>query len=647
VSAIAGVWRFGGNPTVDADCAKMLTAQQIYGPHDGRQWSNGVQAMGRRLFRLLPEDVFDRQPLQSRDGRLTLVADARLDNREDLARVLGLTATDTKQLCDAALLLEAFTHWGEGALTRLVGDFALALWDSRDQRFLLARDFIGQKPLHYHRGRDFFAFASMPKGLHALAEIPYRPDEQLVAELLVLMPRQGPRSFFTDIARVEPGHVVTITHDGITSRKYWQPQRLNGSRLQRSDYVEGLRHHLDQATQSQLRGVNGAVAAQLSAGFDSGMVTATAARLLAPRGGKVIAFTAVPRADYGFKKTTKWLIDEEPLAAATAAMYPNIEHLRIRSAHRSPLDELDRAIYLCDRPIVNPCNEVWVSAIHQAAHARKLSVLLVGVMGNMTASYDGRELLHELLLAGRFVRFWQAARALLQKGNVRGRRGLLIDTLGPFMPARLWRWANRRLLGAFRGGISDYSAIRPDRLVELSLAALARARDLDFSYRPWTDGFAMRLWVMNRFDNGDLNKGALGGWGVDWRAPLADKRLVEFCLSIPTDEYLRDGVPRALAREALAGRLPHAVLSKRRSGYQAADWHEGLTAVRSEVAAELDRLAACAPAARALDIEKMKRLTENWPTGEWESNEIVCAYRLALLRGISAGHFLRRTSGAN
>lgn len=645
MSAIAGVWRFDGSSTVDADCARMLMAQRIYGPHDNRQWSNGVFAVGRNLFRTLPEDAHDRQPLHSRDGRLTIVADVRLDNREDLAAELGLPFADARQLCDAAILLESLDRWGEGALTRLVGDFAFALWDSRAQRFLLVRDFLGQRPLHYHSGRDFFAFASMPKGLHALAEVPYRPDEQLVAECLALIPHQGPRSFFADIARVEPGHVVAVTRDGIATRKYWQPRCRNGTRLCSSDYIEGLRHHLDQATQSRLRGVNGAVAAHLSAGFDSAMVTATAARLLAPRGGKVVAFTAVPRADYTADKTTKWLVDEGPLAAATAAKHSNIEHVFIRSGRRSPLDELDRAVYLCDRPLLNPCNEVWASAIDQAAHARKLNVMLVGAMGNMTASYDGTELLPELLLAGRLVRLWREAWALFRKGY--GGRRVIIEALGAFMPASVWRWANRRFLGRFRGDISDYSAIRPDRLAELNLAALARARDLDFSYRPWTDGFAMRLWVMNRVDPGDLNKGALGGWGVDWRHPLADKRLAEFCLSIPTDEYLHDGMPRALARKAFADRLPHAVLAESRVGYQAADWHEGLTGARGEVSAELNRLAACPPAARALNIEKMRRLTENWPSGEWESSEIVSHYRLALLRGISAGHFLRKTSGSN
>jgi asparagine synthase (glutamine-hydrolysing) len=645
VSALAGVWRFDGKPEVDADCSRMLAAQRIYGPHDERQWCEGSLGMGRGLFRLLPEDVHDHQPLQSRDGRLTLVADVRLDNREDLVAEFGLPSAEARELCDAAILLESLDRWGEQALRRLVGDFAFVLWDAPAQRLLLARDFIGQRPLHYHCGRGFFAFASMAKGLHALAEIPYGPDEQLVAELVVLMPRQGPRSFFRDIARVEPAHVVTVTRNGVSSRRYWEPQRPRGSPLRSSDYVEGLRHHLDQATQSRLRGIKGAVATHLSSGLDSSAVTATAARLLNSRGGKVVAFTAVPRVGYDGSALRNCLSDEGPLATATATMYPNIEHVLIRCGHNSPLDGLDRGFYLCDRPTLNPCNRVWLSAINQAARERGLNILLVGAIGNMSVSYNGLELLPELLLMGRLISLWREASRLRRKGGLPWRR-VLSETFGPFMPLWLWQWVERRAYGQV-SNVLDYTAIRADCLAERNLAALARERDLDFYYRPWKDGFAMRLWVMSRIDNAEVNKGILAGWGIDWRDPLADKRLVEYCLGVPTEEYLADGVPRALARRAFSDRLPSAVLNERRMGLQAVDWHEGLTAARSEVAAEVDRLAACAPAAKVLDVEKMKRLIENWPTSGWEREEIEDRYRFALLRGISAGHFLRKTMGAN
>ena len=84
------------------------------------------------------------------------------------------------------------------------------------------------------------------------------------------------------------------------------------------------------------------------------------------------------------------------------------------------------------------------------------------------------------------------------------------------------------------------------------------------------------------------------------------------------EQFLRDGTPRALARRALADRLPKQVLEETRSGLQVADWHEDLTAARDGVVDELDRLEACPAAAAALDLPRLRRLTENWPSGGWE-----------------------------
>jgi asparagine synthase (glutamine-hydrolysing) len=139
----------------------------------------------------------------------------------------------------------------------------------------------------------------------------------------------------------------------------------------------------------------------------------------------------------------------------------------------------------------------------------------------------------------------------------------------------------------------------------------------------------------------------LGAWGIDLRDPTADRRLVEYCLSIPTEYYLCDGVDRGLARRAFADRLPQAVLTERRKGYPAADWHEFAGAGRDELAAELDRIAACEPARDLLDVERLRGLLKDWPKDGWERPEIRARYRQALLRGIAAGHFLRKAFGAN
>ena len=362
MTALAGLWRFDGRPDAADGCARILASQQLYGPHAVAQWTAGDVALGRRLMRVLPEDAFDRQPLISGHGRYVLVADIRLDNRNELTDTLQIPSSQSRSLCDAAILLAAIERWEESCIDRVVGDYAFALWDSVRRRLLLVRDPLGQRPLHYHRGNKFFAFASMPKGLHALPEVPYAPDEDRIAESLVLMPETGTQSFFRGIERVEPGHVVTVTATGFSARRYWQPRRQTVALRGPEEYSDAIRELLDQAVRCRLRGAEDKVGADLSGGFDSGAVAATAARLLAPSGGRVVAFTAVPREGYEDSPPRNRLVDEGPYAAATAALYPNIEHVLIRSEGRSPLDGLDRAFFLFDRPspqhVPTPCGEI-------------------------------------------------------------------------------------------------------------------------------------------------------------------------------------------------------------------------------------------------------------------------------------------------
>ena len=645
MTALAGLWRLDGRPDAADGCTRILDSQQIYAPDVGAQWSSGEVAIGRRLLPVLPEDIFDRQPLTSRDGRYVLVADIRLDNRSELTNDLRIPTPQARGLCDAAVLLAAIERWEELFIERIVGDYAFALWDDVNHRLLLVRDPLGQRPLHYHRGNKFFAFASMPKGLHALPEIPYAPDEDRIAQSLVLMPETGTQSFFHGIERVEGGHLVSVTKTGVTQRRYWQPRRQSIVLRNADEYSEAARELLDQAVLCRLRGAEDRVGSDLSGGLDSGGVAATAARILAPRGGRVVAFTAVPREGYANIFSSDRLIDEGPYAAATAALYPNIDHVLIRSEGRSPLDALDRSFFLLDRPPYGLCNGVWGQSINDAARERKLKVVLNGRFGNFGLSYNGVELLPELFRTGRWFKLWQEAHALVALRRMRW-RGALAATLGAWCPAPFWACLHRLFHGRNLDVIS-YTAIQARRFSELDLRARAKTYDLDFVYRPWKDGFSMRLWGLRRDDPGNYNKGVLGGWHIDERDPTADIRLLEFCLGIPTEQFLCNGIQRALALRALSDRLPKIVLENPRRGLQAADCHERLTAVRDRVAIELNHIAHIPSAAGTLNMPYLQRLVENWPSDGWDRYEVMYAYRYTLLRAIGSGHFLRRATGAN
>ncbi len=645
MSALAGRWNFDGKPDAGEACERMLAAQRIYGPHASGQYDAGDLALGRNLFRTLPEDEYDRQPLAGGGGRFALVADVRLDNRQELASELGIDPAAARKMADSAFLLAAWERWQDSCYDRLLGDYAFALWDAGERRLVLARDPMGTRPLHYHLGRDFVAFSSMPKGLHALPDIPYAPDEVRQAEFLAIMPECGSRSFFKDICRVESGHAVEVTPAGAAVRRHWQPRRETLKLPGLADYAEGLRHHLDRAVEARLRGGGERIGAHLSAGFDSSAVASTAARLMAPGGGRVVAFTSAPREGYEGPVPSEVIGDESEVARQTAALYPNIDHVLVRPDGRTVLDDLDRDFFLYERPLVNAENQRWWNSINAEAQKRKLKVLLTGVMGNFTISYAGWESLPEMAARGQWLRLFREGRALVRTGHARWDR-IIGRTIGPWLPQSLWNAFT--LVGrGWHWNIDTYAAMNRSRLRELDMAGRARSRGFDLSYRPRKSAFDFRLWCLHRVDLGNNNKGALGGWGVDLRDPTTDRRLIEYCLAVPSSAYLSAGRPRALGVLALADRLPASVLEEKRKGLQAIDWHEGMTASRERLREEIARLGQVPAAAAALDLERMRALVEDWPTADWNSHQVVRDYRMALLRGVVSGHFLRKASRTN
>jgi asparagine synthase (glutamine-hydrolysing) len=585
---------------------------------------------------MLPEDAFDSGPLSR--GPYTFVADARVDNRADLGRALGMQQADLCILSDSALLFETFLRWGEEAADKIVGEFAFALWDGQRERLTLGRDILGDRPLYLHRSRGFVAFATMPSGLHALEDIPKEVDFDFVAEQVALLPQTGSATCFKHLDRIEPAHLVHVDAAGINSQRYWTPQPPAGRRRSPAEYEEELRAVFGEAVRSQLRGAGPIIGTHLSGGLDSATVTATAA-LERPE-SRVAAFTAVPRRGFDGPVPPGRVANEGEQAAALVRRFPNVDHVLVESGG-SPLDGLDREHFFQQQPIGNLCNAVWGRRINKAAHERGAKVLLTGDCGNMTISYAGLEWLSELFQRGRLFAAAGLATALARNGMPVHSVGA--QMIGPLLPQRLWSSILKL------SGRSDYitdatglSSETLDRVIEK-----AQQRAVDLTFRPFSDPFDLRVHVLTAGDGGNWVKGVLAEWGLSLRSPTADKRVIELCLSIPPREYIRDGVPRSLARRAFADRLPPEILLENRRGYQSADWFEGISENLAEMRSEVAAIKRNGAAADVLDFAWLEESMATFPTTNWETDPVTSRYRHGFLRAISAGHFMRKVAGTN
>jgi asparagine synthase (glutamine-hydrolysing) len=272
---------------------------------------------------------------------------------------------------------------------------------------------------------------------------------------------------------------------------------------------------------------------------------------------------------------------------------------------------------------------MWFHAILMDAQRRGLRVLLTGSKGNFSCSYDGRRALATLADHGRWLAGAALARALHRRGQP------WRPLLGQFARALLPAFAQPRR-GPLPVSMEEATGLRSEFALAHGLAparTLELARDLDS--RP------LRIWCLRRFDFGPQVAAARRLAGVDFTDPTADRRVMEFCLSVPEEHFIRDGLPRSLIRDAMTGLLPKMVLRETRHGRQSADVLLHLASEKAAIAAEIQRLDRCDLAARCLDLPQMRTLFAQMPTSAYGAAEYH-RYGVGFMRALSMGRFLRR-----
>ena len=304
--------------------------------------------------------------------------DGRIDNCDELRRALG--RDDLKRRDNAEIALLCYDKWGDDFCDHIIGDYACILWDGRRQRLVMAVDPGALRPLYYWLGANEILFASEQRGLLADPRVARALDEDQIASWLCLLPRDLQRTFFRGIFRVPPGHRVIWENGAARCERWWHPEHLPILRLRTDrDYEDAVRTALREAVQCRL-GHHEKIGAHLSGGLDSTSVAATAARLLADQGRRLAAFTAVPA--HPAVDEPHRFGDEWQHAAAVAAMYPNIDHVRVANNDQPLFAAMALRESALDSPVINPANTIWINGIEREARVRGITVMLKSQMGN-------------------------------------------------------------------------------------------------------------------------------------------------------------------------------------------------------------------------------------------------------------------------
>jgi asparagine synthase (glutamine-hydrolysing) len=645
MSGIAGLLRLDGRTATRRDLERAANTLRQYGPDRSEIMTSGSIGLVHVLMRMTPEDRFDSQPWRGASGSL-ITADLRLDNRDDVLARIGIAARDAMAWPDARVLLAGWEKLGDEIWPLLRGPFAVAIWDPRSHALTLARDHLGLNVVMWHRSQRFFAFATMPNGLFAFAGVPRELSEEKLADFLVLNHADYEATIYRDVFRVPPAHVMQVGPDGSTKqRRYWSPTEIKPVRLSSDQaYADGLRACLDLAVRRQMRSAH-PVGCLLSGGLDSSSVAALAARALAEKNERLVTFTGVPRRGFDGPVPAGHYADETPYVEAIARAVQNVDVTYVRNDASDAFAELERFFIALEGPVRNPANLGWILEILRQAHAQGRRVLLGGLFGNYTISWNGWSQAVTHLKHGRLLtayRQWDLYYRRTPYSRWNALRRLFIE---PLVPAQLGNWADRRRHPGRMAAWQDHAAIRPDFAAAMAVNVRAQKAGHDFLYRMRQDE---RVRGLTRVDYvGDWHAAEKAITGVEVRDPTADIDVISYCYGVPPEQYLAEGVDRSLIRRAMWGLLPEMVLTNRLSGLQTPDWYEKLESQRGELARQIAELSESALVRRVIDLVRLERAINNWPAGGWHTTKVFQEYNLALTRGVAGGRFLRWFEAAN
>lgn len=553
MSGIAGIYHRGGRPVSD-EPDKMLAALAHRGPDGLQHWRCGAVGLGHAMLRTTPEAAQEMLPLVQ--GELVLTADARIDNRDELIRRLGLTDRPASQLADSALILAAYEKWGTACPEYLVGDFAFALWDGHRQTLFCARDHMGVRPFYYHCSPTSFACASEIKALLALPGIPQRANDARIADFLLLLESAGKdETAYAEIWRLPPGHRLEVSPAGLTIRRYWaldpEPTLLLGSD---AAYAEAFREVFAEAVRCRLRTTH-AVGSILSGGLDSACVTVMARELWQ---------RPTPLHTYSAVFTGSGDTDERPFIDAILTGGGLLGHRIDGNDLQLSADEVGQIARQVEEPIWYAFQLVlW--RLYGLAHTQGVRVLIDGVDGDAVVASVRQAYLADLLRAGA----WRTFVAEVDGAARRRYHGSPVRYLRHWL-GQLKRHFAEPLLAApvregwqrFRGTTEPLPAYIAQAFAQRMDLRARRARRPSLYTDPgltarqvhyrWLTGtaFPYHLEMLNR---------AAAAFGLEYRHPFFDRRLVEFSLALPAGQKYSRGETRAVMRRALADLLPASI----------------------------------------------------------------------------------------
>jgi len=537
----------------DAPLIERMKARLVHrGPDDhGTHVAEGI-SLGHRRLSIVDLSEAGRQPLCNEDGTIWMTFNGEIYNHAELRERLLQRGHVFRSRTDTESIVHAYEEYGLEFAAHLTGMFALAIWDARRRRLVLARDRLGLKPLYYTLGDGRIRFASEIKALLVDPTLPRALNRQGLFDLLGYEFVPAPATLFDGVRKLLPGCLLTLEADGRARlSRYWSLE------CRQIEPTEEALTRLLESTCAEHTMSDVPLGAFLSGGIDSSTVVSLLSRSL-PAGLQTFAL--------GYREAS---FSEFEYARLVAEHF----HTRHTELLVRPVDAaaIERSVWHLDEPTTDPSNLPFMLICAEAR--RYVKVCLSGDGGDeLLMGYDrfraskANSWLERLPLPQRRLLYRAIVACLPDNGLKKGASNIIK------------RFLQGALLSADGQHIRWQYFSDPAQTAELLEPEFLRGLDTDpftpvkrwAAQAPRERGLREQYIELNTVlpDSVLMKVDKMSmAWGLEVRPPFLDHRLVEFCYSLPTSAKLRGLTTKWLLKRAMRERLPPGIATRAKQGF--------------------------------------------------------------------------------
>jgi asparagine synthase (glutamine-hydrolysing) len=560
-----------------------------------------------------------------------------IDNFDELSRDLDCSGSPER------IYGAAVERWGPRADAHVVGEY-IALMCMADGSIRLSRSPWTSFPFFYHCDADTFIACSVARPIFA-AGLPKRLRQDAIDRLIGFESPDVAVSQFEGIDLVPVGTTVTIHRESVAIDRWYDPGAIAPVRFRRDeDYVEAGNAMLAEAVAKAMKVATKPIAT-LSGGLDSSVVCDEILRQLPP-GERLKSATFVPLAEWDGQTIANYFGDDGPNVREFARMHPQLDPIFVDNRDNTFLTKSEQTFLAGDCGYPATVLALVHLGVFDAAQAHECEWVLSAGMGNDTFSTEAPWAAAEFFRTGRWGQLWKLAASHDMDPRPMWRR-LVATGIMPNIPRPLAEAIRSLVHGPDHMASSVNSYLRSDgRLAEKRSLTKVRSNIAILDYYHSQKRF-MRSHHESGWAGGEMQMGHEQVYGIQSRDVLSYRPFVELCAGMPTDQFVRDGERRYLARRMARGRMPEAQRTEHRHGDHVVDWHARLTPMLPMLREEVQRIADHPDLGSVVDTDRMLYDLDNWSETPTTDLYTVTRLRCALPAAIVIRRFIDFESGRN